>query len=399
MKSLASILVLCLCLCLAACGGAFRNQTSSIAGSSNDKSVFMYVLFPPAQHATYFNALQTYVISNPAVSGANFAVPWSDIDQGPGASPQYVWTSIDDQLQPWMAAGKKVNIIVWPVSYGATNTATPGYVLQDLGTVNTTTCNGETIPNYFAAAFQTPYRAFMAQVVQHFSSNASVGYIRFGLAQGGESFPALGFDQDPICSNAFKGSSGWGWTTTGWTNYLTSMLDYEKSLASPKQLMVGINLVENDLNIPNAVAAKAVANGIGFGNQGLQLNDSVHFNAGQPCQGNWCALFNRYSGQVPLELQTVSQSDPSGGPPVGSLADLLPFAVSQHANVFEIYWEDWLVAYDPAFPGYSQYHVAYSQAVEHTANAVVTFQEQPASTTESGSDRERTAGVASTSRK
>jgi len=125
------------------------------------------------------------------------------------------------------------------------------------------------------------------------------------------------------------------------------MLDYEKSLASPKQLMVGINLIENDLNIPNTVAAKAVANGIGFGNQGLQLNDVVHFNAGQPCQGNWCTLFNQYSGQVPLELQTVSQSDPSGAPPVGSLAHLLPFAVSQHASVFEIYWQDWLVAFDP----------------------------------------------------
>jgi hypothetical protein len=70
---------------------------------------------------------------------------------------------------------------------------------------------------------------------------------------------------------------------------------------------------------------------------------------------------------VPLELQTSGQSNPAGGPPTGSLVDLLPFASSLHATVFEIYWQDWLIAYAPDYPGYSQYHAAYASVLEKTA--------------------------------
>lgn len=34
------------------------------------------------------------------------------------------------------------------------------------------------------------------------------------------------------------------------------------------------------------------------------------------------------------------------------LVDLIPFAVNNHATVFEIYYQDWLTAYDPDYPGY-----------------------------------------------
>jgi hypothetical protein len=148
-------------------------------------------------------------MTNPVVAGANFSINWSEVDQGPGTNPQYVWSSVDSRLQPWIAAGKKVNLIVWLVSYGSTNTATPTYVLNDLGSANTTTCAGESISNYFAAAFLGPYQAFMAQVMQHYANNSSVGCIRFGLGQGGEIFPASGMEKDATCFSSF---TSWGWT-------------------------------------------------------------------------------------------------------------------------------------------------------------------------------------------
>lgn len=302
-------------------------------------------------------------MSNPVVSGANFSVNWSEVDQGPGANPQYVWTSVDSRLQPWIAAGKKVNLIVWPVSYGSTNSATPTYVLNDLGTANTTTCAGETVPNYFAAAYLSSYEAFMQQVIQHYAGNTSVGYIRFGLGQGGEIYPVFGMEKDATCFASF---TSWGWTANSWGSYLDTLLDYEKSLKSPHQLMIGLTFIDGQ-TVSNAVAGHAVANGIGFGNQGFQLSDTTAYPAGQPCQGNWCALFVQYQGQVPLQLQTSGPSDPTNAPPTGSLVTLLPFAVSLHTTVFEIYWEDWLIAYAPDYPGYTQYHTAYAKVLQDTA--------------------------------
>jgi len=323
----------------------------------------MYVLFPPSSKAPNFPDIQQYLMSNPIVAGANFSVNWSEVDQGPGANPQYVWDSVDSRLQPWIAAGKKVNLIVWPVSYGATNSATPAYVMNDLGSANTATCSGESIPNYYASAFLTPYQAFISQVVQHYANNSSVGYIRFGLGQGGEIYPVFGMQKDAACFNTF---TTWGWTDTSWGNYLDTQLDYEKGLNSPHQLMIGVTFIDGQA-VSNAVAAHAVANGIGIGNQGLQLSDISNYAAGQPCQANWCVLFTQYTGKVPLQLQTFGQSDPTNAPPTGSLVNLLPFAAGLRTTIFEIYWEDWLIAYAPDYPGYSQYHAAYATVLQNTA--------------------------------
>jgi hypothetical protein len=63
-------------------------------------------------------------------------------------------------------------------------------------------------------------------------------------------------------------------------------------------------------------------------------------------------LFAQYSGQVPTELQTYMQSCPDNSCTTGSLVDLIPWAVANHAKVFEIYYQDWLTAYDPNYPGF-----------------------------------------------
>jgi hypothetical protein len=227
---------------------------------------------------------------------------------------------------------------------------------------------GEVTPNYFSSDFQTPYKAFIAQVVQHYGTNPAIGYIRIGLAQGGETYPNLGFDTDPTCSNAF---TAWGWTPASWTTYLTSMLDYEATLNSPKQLMVGINTVNQDTGIPDAVAKEAVnlTPKIGFGSQGLRQSDISAFSAGTACTADWCNLFDTYTGQVPLELQTATQSDPTGAGTTGSLVTILPFAVQHHATILELYYQDWLTAFDSSYPGYDT-SLSYATAIQSAAQTV-----------------------------
>jgi hypothetical protein len=323
--------------------------------------VTMELVFPPTSvYEDYYSDVQTYLMNNSTVGGVVFWLDWASADNGPGSNPQYDFSAFDAEIAPWIAAGKKVNIVVWPVSDTPTNTATPQYVWDALGSANITTCAGEKIPNYFQSAFQLPYEAFMAQVVKHYEPNGSIGYIRIGLAHGGETFPAPNFGTDP-CTNTFINK--WGWTDTTWTNYVDAMLNYEATLKSTKQLMVGIDSYDSD-TMPESEAATAVSLHIAFGNEGLQLTDMTNY---PHCSSDWCDLFAEYTGDVPLELQPIALSSPQGDPPVGSLVTLLPFAVTNHVTILEIYCDDWLLAFDPNYPGNSTYGAAYAAALKAAA--------------------------------
>ncbi len=323
--------------------------------------VSLELLFPPSSpYQPYYADVQTYLVHNPLVAGVTVWLEWATVDQGPTASPQYDFSAFDAQIAPWIAAGKKVNIVVWAVSDTPVNNATPQYVWNNLGSANITTCAGEKIPNYFQSAFQLPYQAFIKQVVKHYSGNGSIGYIRIGLGRGGETFPAQNFGSDP-CTNTF--ANNWGWTNTTWTNYVNAMLNYESTLKSPKTLMVGIDSV-NGTSMPDSEAATAVSLHMAFGNQGLRANDIANY---PRCSSDWCNLFDQYTGNAPLELQTIALSSPQGNQPVGSLVTLLPFAVSHHATILEIYCDDWLLAFDPNYPGYSTYGADYATAFKNAA--------------------------------
>jgi hypothetical protein len=323
--------------------------------------VALELLFPPTNaNEPYYADVQKYLLNNSLVAGVNFWLEWASADLGPTSNPQYDFTSFDAEIAPWIAAGKKVNIIVWGVSDTPVNNATPQYVWDNLGSSNITSCGGEKIPNYFNSAYQLPYQAFMQQVIKHYAGNGSIGYIRIGLGRGGETFPGQNFGTDP-CTNTFVNK--WGWSDTTWTNYVNAMQAYEAKLKSPKQLMLGIDSVDSN-SMPDSEAAAAVSLKIGFGNQGMQANDIKNY---PHCSSDWCDLFAEYKGDEPLELQTIALSSPEGESPVGSLVQLLPFAVEHDATILEIYCYDWLLAFDPEYPGYSTYGGAYATTFKAAA--------------------------------
>jgi hypothetical protein len=131
-----------------------------------------------------------------------------------------------------------------------------------------------------------------------------------------------------------------------------------------------IDQIANDNSYAKAMAEDATlaGNGVGaingFGSQALSLLDEM---AG--CGGaiaNWCNLFTTtYTllnvQNMPLELQEISISDPTnqtcpgstcGFPPNGVSGDMriwLPFAVGKNATVFEIYYADLGLAFDPNY--------------------------------------------------
>jgi len=330
------------------------DATSNVEMPNAPHGLFV-ILFPGAR----VNARANVLLHNPTVCGANFYIVWNQIDRGPQANPRYEWSSIEDQIAPWVKAGKKVNLIVWATTYSKNATATPEWVFTKVPSV---TCPAfGHVPVFWNPGFMSSYQSFMNAVVEHFGHNPSVGYIRFGLGAGGEIFPA--------CMYFMKEQ---GFSDETWKKYIFDMLDFQKSLNSPKQLAVGLNAYGEPpkLDFSAAVAERAVKDGIAIGNQGLSAQDARDDAAGKPCMADWCRIFRGARGKVPLILQTLGPTRPDHSGDVGSLVDMLPFAVNQRVQIFEIYVQDWLVAYDPGSPGYAQYHAEYQKVLEEAAKSL-----------------------------
>ncbi|MGO9230280.1 MAG: hypothetical protein ACLQKA_13880 [Bryobacteraceae bacterium] len=315
-----------------------------------------------------------YIQAQPTVCGGNLFVVWSAVDRGNG---NYNWTEIDSQMNQWVQAGKKVNLIVWGVSDGAANNATPSYVLNDPN-YKAVTCqdNGATMqyPVYYAGSYQADYRTFIQAVMNRYGGNDNVGYIRFGLSRGGEAYPT--------CLNqmmAFSGFSAIGQFDAQWESYITDMTQFQQGLQTQiidaggraVQLMAALNQYGNPVQyaVADFEATNAKSLGFGFGSQGLSASDIANYDEGQPCASDWCNAFENGYGLVPLELQTIAASDPTNAPGgTGTMVDLLPFALGLHAQIFEVYIQDLQVAYDPTSPDFAQYSQAYQSVFEQTAS-------------------------------
>jgi hypothetical protein len=393
--------------------------TYSLGGASSASVTITAVqinslLIPPPQPTGSVAAWQTYVLANSypsnLVGGINPLLDWATIDTNGGNT-----TTINGNLSSFdtsIAANfpnsiptKKINLIVQGVTGGAAigggapNSSTPAYVLSSLGSGNVfngcgygqATNPATGLPGGFPAvwlqAYFQPYQAFIQAVLSHYSSSANsilanyIGYIRFGLSAGGEVYPFC--DPGVASDNTWSGYAG--------------AMDLWLHQQNPSiQLMTSINKddAESNYTLPDAEATDAWTYSIGFGSQGLQQNDYVQ---GQTCTSDWCNQFANYYNRaplVPLELQTVLLSDPIPNDPIvkgtpsqtGSLSHLIPFALPNHTEIFEIYPFDLLYALDSSYctvsgstqkycttqnhQGNRSYPSCYQNTLENAANGV-----------------------------
>jgi hypothetical protein len=334
------------------------DSLSTVAVPSQPHGLFA-IMFPHAQRLN--DMAEQYLLHNPVVCGANFYAVWGEIDRGPNASPRYDFSHVENEMKPWIKAGKTVNIVTWATGYSGDVSATPGYVMSKAPGVE---CEHfGRVPQFWHKEFMANYQAFMQAVVQHFGNNPNVGYIRFGLGGGGETMPP--------CFFVFKNQMGL--SPGQWQKYVSEMVDFEKSLNSPKTLMVGLNVFpgpRQDLEFPGAIARRAIDNGFAIGFQGWSMDDVRSDQARQPCGVDLCRIARQAAGKVAIEFQTFKQSVPDGSGRVGSLVDLFPAAFRLKAQIFEIYLQDFYIAYNPQWPEYGQYHQQYQRAFEDAARVV-----------------------------
>lgn len=280
---------------------------------------------------------------------------------------------------------------------------------------NYTTCDSQQVPNWQSNLFISNYQPAIQALVSHYGGDSRIGYIRVGLGRGGEINLPQGWNQSSSGS-CYGGYSGkWGYTVGGgspdsstWNQYLSTMVGFEGNLHSGKPLLVSITPVSGtspSTATDDFIAPLAVLSGLSYGNQGLESSDISSFDSGGPCGGDWCHLFESSPPEI-AELQTLGQSCPANttcannlATSTGPLPPLLQFAtghtnpaVPAPANDLEIYYEDWLIAYDPDYAnsvGASSSSAAYAAAIQAAAatgaQMQVLFPPQPNDSTMCGS--------------
>ncbi len=327
--------------------------------------------------------IQQYIITSPTVTGVNIVVPWSSVDRGPGAVPQYDWTFVENAVKPWTDAGKTVGFLVWGVAESSGQqfngqSMTPQYVLDQVNSVFV--ASQPSIPRtpvYWEPGYSHNYRNFVKAFILEYGNKPWVSYIRFGIGYGAEDYVQNNYNVSPFADQW----NLYGLSEVKWIEYSLDFIEYLATLHSPCQLMVTINnfQFDNQTGINNLaidVAQEAVKRGIGFGTQGLskydldqehQMWDRIK---GPKGTADWLCLFSQYYNQVPLEAQTMAWSQLNGGGRIGCLQAMVGLALRNHANILELYPSEWLVAYDPSYSGYGEYNAVYSKTLESAAAAL-----------------------------
>lgn len=386
-------------------------QVSDSNGSSNSNTAVVLIAGPRQVQAllsgdfsgaTYFNSFVSNVLPN--ISGVSVALQWNQIET---SQQVYDFTSFDSSLQPFVQAGRAVNLIVWPATEGGNNDpnsggSTPAYVFTQayatqvgaLTPQDMTVCPSYTgdssnpyyadtqsgsggiwnvsanqdlsgLPVSYELPFMTAYKAFIQAVIVHYNQPGAIingvavpkiGYIRFGFSQGGEN--------SPECNQFWPNSpTGQPFSQTAYvTDYVSPMTQWVAQQSPKMTILEDMHALGNLSNesasiyiaYPDQEAQIAVANDLGIGTNGLQQSDITNFQQNLPCDSDWCSMFatydsKKYNGNpITLSLQTLQWTDPTGAAQTGSLTVLEPFAKANAANNLELYLADVALAFDSA---------------------------------------------------
>jgi len=353
---------------------ASATQKSPLKGKP--RGLFLNTANLPTQD---WKRIERHILNDPTVAGANIVVPWSLVDQGPKAPEQYNWDYIYQQAKPWIAAGKTVNILLWGAAQKAEQefngkSITPEYVLKNTDTVSCQCKIGKgcaidppKTPVFWDKDYQDNYRKVVKAAIAEFSDEPWLGYFRFGIGVGAESYPGNGitYAKNPCTKEWTKPPINLSQEL--WQEHSLDFIDFLDSIETDKTILVTINNYGKSYDVAREVAAYAADKGFGIGTQGLTKNALNLYEQGKNCYADWCNLFEKYDPKTLLEVQTAAQSNPANKGRVGPLPELLDFGLARGVDVFELYQAEWFVANDPNHHLYKKYGASYRQALEEAA--------------------------------
>jgi hypothetical protein len=258
--------------------------------------------------------------SNPDVAGRSLVYYWAQLEPQPGV---YRWDLIDRDMQPWVAAGKKVILRVSAAGWASWDKAadsahgTPAWVYAR-GVKSVTEKDGAVMPQYWSPAFLKNLNDFLTAFAARYDGNPHVTAVDIAVGVGGETKPDS--ESNPQLLSLWQAV---GYTDPVWWNTVTQIItDYTQAFRKtplaimPDKTFLGGTSGYNE----SKTVAYAVSKGLWLQDNGLI--------PGRTLSPPW--------GQTPLISEQRGQTSQTGD----SLAADLQAAMNDHATLILVFTSD-----------------------------------------------------------
>ncbi|GGN29946.1 hypothetical protein GCM10011578_066700 [Streptomyces fuscichromogenes] len=258
--------------------------------------------------------------TDPDVAGRSLVFYWAQLEPQRG---QYRWDLIDQAMQPWAAAGKKVILRVSAAGWAKWDTAadsahgTPAWV-YDQGVKSVTEQDGAVMPEYWNPTFGKDMTTFLQAFAARYDGNAGLAAVDISIGVGGESKADSEKNPDLLSlwqTIGYTDELWWGYAQETIAAY-TSVFRRTPLALMPDKTFIGGTDGYNEEKIVDYAVAKGIW---------LQDNGVV---PGRALSAPW--------GQTPVIAEMRGATSDTGD----NLADDLKAAVAEHPVFVLVFTSD-----------------------------------------------------------
>jgi len=313
--------------------------------------------------ADYAFAENQNVIGNPHICGAFFQIIWSEVEKQSGKCD---WSQLDQWIEPWLKANKKVAIRMmwvtsgnWPRPYY--KTPTPQWVWREGAKFAFHAPSGTEIPLVWDPIYQKYALRFLEQFASRYDDNPNLLFV--DVTPGAETNPYR-FARINITHPEFKdefekvpASDGRAYNEELWLDTIKQWVDASDRIFKKTPLLVTLNvggLRAADRSV--TIGDYCVDRGFYVGQNGLAGRSYLDSSGGRT------AAFHRWSPQTKLFFEMVAGT----GGRTGTLMEVVQAAERIHCSYLNVYPEDVL----RGTRGQPTFDPEYERALEYGARVL-----------------------------
>ena len=259
--------------------------TLSDAATSGDTSIGDAASVPPADSSSrifaFSGANSADLASDPDVAGRSLVYYWGQLEPQPGV---YNWNLIDQDMAPWVAAGKKVILRVAAAGWASWDKAadsahgTPAWVYAQ-GVKSVTEKDGAVLPEYWNPTFLGDYDQFLQAFAARYDGDPNVALVDVAVGVGGETKPDS--EKNPNLLSLWQSI---GYTDQTWWGAVQHIIDSYSAVftKTPLALMPDKTFLGKTAGYSESKTVNyAVAKGIWLQDNGLLPNRTLSAPWGQ----------------------------------------------------------------------------------------------------------------------
>jgi hypothetical protein len=244
-------------------------------------------------------------ITNPYIDGVVATFAWSKVE--PKENDLH-WEVIEDAIQPWVQAGKKVILGIYTASVGTfgkkTIQSTPEWVFS-AGAAKMSVPDGTILPVYWDPIYLQKYENFVGALGKRYNGDPRIEFVRIGVGLWGEAAPERWFAR-PESAEIRERWGQKGYTPARWLETIEKvMATYGRAFQkTPCALM--LSGIYGDRNGVFRIANQAVALGFYLEQNGLRADWKKEINTSAISK-----IFQQYKGKTKLALEAWGSTERS----------------------------------------------------------------------------------------